>query len=414
MRDTTPLHEVTAAGAPLGHLGQSLVPGGDLLPTALVLALGLGGGLLMIRSGRMRRRAVSAGYFCLVLAVAVLVSLAPARTPDSEAAPAAGSPVQAVFQAGAEAVTVTVVPNRPGTNLVSVTTPKASAGTDRDHLVAGRRWPGSTRTWVTVDLAPGRSSLWVETGGVVGEVELDTGRGEEESRPTLAGPDGPECASAVVGAAAASPEPEQPVTCPADRLSAQDASALGATVRHLRERGEKTIALAEDASPRGAGAGEVVRSEAARAGLRVVGPEEGRHPLVIVSGWSGADRTISGVTGETIEARGTYLAPWLLTAPALKPAAGQLIALRYSPRDPMPMRYVTALARRYPGEQPTAVGYEEWQRALGGVRQAPAQLYAAAVAYLPGSGAGGTGHHGAAGTNWLPDGMITPVTGPMA
>ncbi|MFF0076052.1 hypothetical protein [Streptomyces sp. NPDC005494] len=413
MRDTSTMPEVTAAGAPLGHLGQSLVPGGDLLPTALVLALGLGGGLLMIRSGRMRRRSVSAGYFCLVLAVAVLVSLAPARGPEPVAAPTTGTPVQAVFQAGGEAVTVTVVPNRPGTNLVSVATPKASAGTDRDHLVAGERRPGSTRTWVTVELAPGRSSLWVEAGGVVGEVKLDTGRGEAESRTGLAGPDGPECASAVVGAAAASAG-QLPATCPADRLSGQDASALGSTVRHLRERGEKTLALAEDTSPRGAQAGTVVRSEAAKAGLRVVGPEEGRHPLVIVSGWSGADTTIRRVTEGTIAARGTYLAPWLLTAPALKPAAGQLIALRYSPRDPMPMRYVTALAGRYPGEQPTAAGYEEWQRALGGVRQAPAQLYAAAVAYLPGSGAGGTGHHGAAGTNWLPDGMITPVTGPLA
>ena len=87
--------------------------------------------------------------------------------------------------------------------------------------------------------------------------------------------------------------------------------------------------------------------------------------------------------------------------------AGQIIPLRYDPRGPAAGRYLSALSRRFPGEVPSAAGYEAWQRQLGG-DFAPALMYAAAEVYIPGMPA-----HEHRGADWLTSGMITAVSGPL-
>jgi hypothetical protein len=227
------------------------------------------------------------------------------------------------------------------------------------------------------------------------------------------GADGAECASAAAGALLAGGRPA--AACPADRLEPADADALRAVVRLLAGRGRRTLALAADGSARSVAAAATVRAAAARAGLAVVTPGSGRYPVVVVSGWTGAGRVVTAIGRGRLPAQGAYLAPWLLSTPLLQPGAGQLIALRYAPRDAPPLGYLAALAARLPGVQPSAAGYEAWQRVLHTSASAPPRLYAVAVPYLPGMGAPGdpTQHHHAGPADWLPGGMIIPVTGPL-
>ncbi|MFD9676788.1 hypothetical protein ACFWAO_33445, partial [Streptomyces sp. NPDC059981] len=141
-------------------------------------------------------------------------------------------------------------------------------------------------------------------------------------------------------------------------------------------------------------------------GVSVGGPDGERRPLVVTAGWAGADTAVRDVAAGHTTAEGTYLAPWLFTAPLLSPSAGQLIALRYAPNGPAAVEYLTALGSRLPGEVATAAGYEAWRAARGSAGPAPARLYATAVLYVPGSAGG---HHHEESTSWLPSGMIVPV-----
>jgi hypothetical protein len=95
------------------------------------------------------------------------------------------------------------------------------------------------------------------------------------------------------------------------------------------------------------------------------------------------------------------------------------VALRYDPRDPLPLRYAKALRDAFVGEPATAAGYETWLEAADATADpaadaaagGPVHLYAAAtVSYLPAQFAH---DHGVRG-GWLPGGSITKVTPPLA
>ncbi|WP_055494228.1 hypothetical protein [Streptomyces sp. TP-A0356] len=411
MRTTTSLQVPVAEGfAGPGHLVPSVY--GALVLGALVLSVATALGVVLLRRGALRRRATASGYFagavvCAVLAAASVVAW---RTGQATATEVRGTPVVSQVRLGGTSVPVTVVPNRPGLNLVGIGAADATAGRERGRLTAGRAYPGSDRTWVTVELPPGQSQVWVSAYGATASLAVDTGDRRVRTPTALGGADGPECSGAAVGAAlAGSRTPFD--SCPADRLDPVDAAALRSVVGFLAHRGERGVALADDGSPRAVAAAEVVRAAARRTGLDVARPGTARRPLIVVAGWAGADTAVRDVAAGRITAQGTYLAPWLLTPTLLQPSAGQVIPLRYAPRGNDAMRYLAALGERLPGELPAAAGYDAWRRAHGTTVRSPARLYAVAVPYVPGSG--GAGHHHADGTDWLPGGMIVPVTGPL-
>jgi hypothetical protein len=329
------------------------------------------------------------------------------ENPDTGGTGAPGVPVVRPVDLSGRSVPVVVVPNRPGFNLVGIGEAQAAAGLDRNHLAPGILRPGSTRRWVEVDLPAGASTLWISAGARTGSVRVDTGRSTSGPAATLRGADGPECAAGAVGTVLAARD--KPLTsCPADRLTAADAAALRVTVTFLAQRRERVITLVADDSPRGRAAAHEVRVAAARQRIEVTTSGRSRHPVVIVSGWTGAAAVLRAVAGGDVAAQGTYLAPWLLSEDLLAPSAGQVLALRYAPRDPVPAKYLAALSQRLPGESPSAAGYEAWAEALGNGLQSPVRLYAASEVHVP-----GMPPHQHAGTDWLPGGMIIPVSGPL-
>jgi hypothetical protein len=321
-----------------------------------------------------------------------------------------GVPVVRQVEAAGQ-VSVLVVPNRPGWNLVHVGSDDVLVGATREHLEPARPRPGTSGGWAVVRLPSGRSQVWIQRGVRAAAVAVDTGR---DRSPALdpTGADGPECAGAALGRLAAGVAAPV-VSCPADELSASDAVAVRGIVRFLGQRDQRAVTLVEDSSPRSRAAARVVRSEAARAGMAVASVEHPRGPLVVVSGWARAQAAIRRLAADRARgADGAYLAPWLLHAPLLGAPVAELVALSYSPGDPSPQEYLAALAGSFPGEPASGSGYAAWLAASGTPEKGPVQpvrLFAASHVTVPGPAAGH--QHGDAG--WLPQGTITPVTTPL-
>jgi hypothetical protein len=202
-------------------------------------------------------------------------------------------------------------------------------------------------------------------------------------------------------------------TCPARQLTLADAAALRAMVHFVAGRRVTAISLASDVSQRGIQAAAVVRAAAARDGLPVVAPGvrgapgPARQPLFVTSGWAEAQAFLREVAAGRYAAEGTYLAPWLLNGPLLTIPAGQLLALRFDTRDPMPLRYLDSLTARFPGEPPTGVGFTQWLPSMADGAD-PLRLYAASQLFVPGNQ--DHPHHGA---QWITHGTVTAVTGPL-
>ncbi|MFE1555083.1 hypothetical protein ACFW6V_08830 [Streptomyces sp. NPDC058734] len=385
-----------------------------VLLAAVVLTAALAAGvLLLLRTRLLARRTTATAYFAAAVACAALAGALAPGDGDAAGGRVSAGPLLGSLGLGGQQVPVLVVPNRPGRNLVGVAAAGASAGTDRERLVRGGPRPGSTLTWIPVELPAGPGRVWVSAGGSSAPLAVDTGRAGGNPAPAgLLGADGAECASAAAGAVLGG-SAKAPAGCPSDALTEPDAAALRDTVAFLAGRGVRSLALAGDDSPRGRAAAAEVRAAAARAGIAVEAPDaSARRPLVVTAGWSGAEAAVRDVEAGRTVAEGTYLAPWLLTAPLLSPSAGQLIPLRYAPNSPAAVEYAAALGARLPGEVPTAAGYEAWRAARGAAGPAPAKLYAAAVLYVPGSGgpSAAGGHHHTASASWLPSGMIVPVS----
>jgi hypothetical protein len=322
--------------------------------------------------------------------------------------PQAGTPVVQLADVGGP-IPVVVVPNRPGWNLVHIAaTEGVLVGPDRERLTAAASRPGASGIWAQVRLPAGPTRLWVARDEHITALQLDTGLPGPafNGSPGVAaadftGPDGPECVSAVLGQLAA--ENNAPVTsCPADTLNASDAAALHGTIRFLAQRGYREISLVADGSPRSMAAADVVRADSAAA--RVTIGSQG--PLVVVAGWEAADHTLTTLaTDRQRGADGAYLAPWLLYAPLHETPIAQLVPLSYSPRDPLPQTYVTALQSKFPGEPASASGYLAWRQTHTMKQDGPLRLYAVARISVPGT-ASGHSHGG----GWLPQGTITAVT----
>ncbi|GAA2261933.1 hypothetical protein GCM10010402_16920 [Actinomadura luteofluorescens] len=315
-----------------------------------------------------------------------------------------GVPLLREVDVAGERMPILVTPQRPGWNLVHAGDRPVSVGTSRDPASATSRMPGAPGTWRQVWLPPGRSRINVGSGGRTASITVDTGRGAAAS-PQLR-TDGPECASAALGALVSGGAPPP---CPADRLDTADAAALRATVGFLAGRGVRSVHLVADGSPRSRAAALAVREATARAGMKITTAGANR-PVVLVSGWSKADTALRQMARGSLRGQGAYLAPWLLSAPLLAIPAAQMLPLRFSPRAPDPLRYAAELRARFPDETPTATGYAAWR----GSREDddPPRLYAASlVTFMPSRT---PAQHAHTGTSWLPGGTITVATGPLA
>jgi hypothetical protein len=326
---------------------------------------------------------------------------------QNDAPGAAGVPVVTVVPASGGHLPVLVAPGRPGPNLVYLDGNQAvRVGTDpRDPRPVTQR-PGAGGRWALVELPAGASKLWVS--GV--PIDVDAGHGSP--LPGIAGPDGPECASAALGAALAGSRRTLP-GCPADSLTPGDAESLRGLVRLLAARGVRTLTIAADGSPRSSSAATVLHDSARASGLTIAAAPAADSALVVVSGWAAATATLSDLAtrqrAEVIHSAGTYLAPWLLAAPVLRAGNGAVLPLRFDPRDDAPVHYQLALESAFHTFGPTASGYYEWRAAQGLPEPSGTRLYAASVVSLmPQEFA----HHTPEG-GWLPGGTVVPVTGPL-
>lgn len=348
-RRAAPLVFAAVAVLALVQLALAWLTGAGDVRTSVVLHTGVLLGLVALvwfavaaPRGRWASAALRVG--AALLAMAMLAGTAQAVTlRRPEPTPGVANAVR--LEVGGRVVDVTVVPNLPGWNLVHVDDPDASVG-----LSAGAHqpvWPraGTTGGWVSVHLPPGRSDLWVRSGAATATFFTttgDTGR----SSPVLAGADGPECASALLGRMLVAGTATGGEPCPSDGLDPIDAAALVDLVDAVEA---DRAALITDSSPRGVEAAAAVRVAARATGLTLVPPDTPGVPLVITSGWTdaAADRD-----------RPVYLAPWLLTEPLL--ADGQHIALRYDPNGESFRRYRYELGESYSTQSASAAGYRAW------------------------------------------------------
>ncbi|OIJ86262.1 hypothetical protein [Streptomyces colonosanans] len=427
--------QVTAALTPgRGHLAalDGAAPGGSLVPIAVASVIGVVAVLAMARRNLLPRRYLAASFTVFAVALG-LVAVAALGSGDGDRGTLAaddttaaqdptppGTPVLRTLALGGKQVGVLVVPGRPGLNLVAVGAEDAQAGTTAGTLRPGERRPGSSQSWIPVVLPKGRSTLRISAGGAAGELPVDTGSGAQAPLAALATADGPECAEVALGALVAGER--APLTaCPSDRLAERDATALRATVLFLAARGTRSVGLVSDDSERGRAAAATVRAAAAREGIDVTAPGRATQPLIVTTGWPGATEATLAVEGGRTVAQGVYLAPWLLARSVLTPSAGQLIPLRYTPRRADAMAYVKALTARMPGAYPTGGGYEAWQRVREEEPEPSPRLFAVSVAYVPGGmvavdgekRSGGHHHGGGETADWLPSGMISPISGPL-
>ncbi|WBB53789.1 hypothetical protein [Verrucosispora sp. WMMD573] len=370
----------------------------------LAIALAGAGGLLAGLHHRWRpdRTLLPGQAIALPGVLIAVIATTTVALPASPGHP--GVPLLVTLDTGGRGIPLVVVPQRPGWNLVHVGAEGVSVGLRTDRLSPVGRRPGAANGWALIHLPPGDSRLHIAYGGRTAVVRLDAGAANAGA-PDVSGPDGPECVSAALGAllrGTSSPLER----CPADLLTPSDREDLKTTVAFLAPRAEGAIGVVGDSSARSVAAVATVTAAAQRAGLRVVPAGTGRHPTLVVTGWAEAETAIRDAARGPSATLGTYLAPWLLTASVLRPATGQMLALRFDPRKESVSRYLTELARRFPGEPATVSGYLAWQ---GDRPTGPPRMYAAAAVSLPGPVA----HAGHGRSGFLPGGTVTAVTGPL-
>ncbi len=285
------------------------------LHTGVVLALVALAWFVIARSRIPVRALAAAVASALMLATAQAIVVAPPS-------PAPGVAVATEVDAGSRPVGVVVVPNRPGLNLVHVQATDAAIGLTRNALAPTAPMAGTTGGWATIRLPAGRSTIYVQRDGTTAEFETATA-GASDPLPGLAGPDGPECASALLGEALAHVATELE-RCPAEFLDPRDA-------QELLNLAQPRMTVITDDSQRAKAAVQELR----RAGVEIA-PEGSGAPILVLTGWAGAEK---------IAEPDAILAPWL--------------------EKPTDARYLHTLGTNYPGEQPSAAGHRAWQDARG-------------------------------------------------
>lgn len=332
----------------------------------------------------------------LLVVVAYLAWAALGAIPRPADLPTPGVPLLGT----ASGAPVLVVPQRPGHNLVHL---PGEAVVNGVRAVAR---PGMNGAWADIDLPPGRSTLQISSGGRESTLSVDTGSGTVRTVD-------PECANAALGGLIGGSR--VPVSsCPSDALSTGDAEAVHKLVDFLAGRKIAAITVVGDDSARSKAAAAVVRA----AGIPVFDTEQPNSALVIVSGWSTAADELSKVAVEQTRKptfiNGIYLAPWLLTAPLLTSVVSSAIPLRFDPRDPQTLAYTVALANAFPGETGSIGGLDEWLAARGQRSDPSVRLYASAQVDAMPMDNTMDGMEMAYPGQWVPNGTIVPISGPLS
>jgi hypothetical protein len=354
-----------------------------------------------------------------VLAVAAAAALAALAPPPP--APAAGQPLLRPVRLGGRPLAVLVTPMRPGANLVHLTgqgdvplpTVTARAGDGPARPLTAR--PGAAGGWATVNLPAGSATLELAAGPDTASVPVDTGHAPAPAdSAALAGPGGPECASAATGAVLAGGRVAP--RCPSLALSPSDAGSLRAAVAFLAAHGVTTLDVAADGSPRGRAAEQVVRAQAGASRLAVSAAPGPDDTLLLLTGWDRAPHELRALAARVTDGSrgGVVLAPWLATAPVLGQAASELVPLTFDPGQSQARAYTRALSTALPGEAASPSGYLAWSAALGTPPAGPPAFFGATRTPPPG-GAGQDGGPGGQGQGsrqpdtggWYPAGTVT-------
>ncbi|MGE3663701.1 MAG: hypothetical protein AB7G09_20685 [Pseudonocardia sp.] len=455
---------VLAAGAGLAQLALTGPPAGfDVTHTGYGLA-GLaqaGIPLLVAATWPAAERlpaARPATVFVVAAVLAVVAASVPATLPPPAAAPEPGRPSARPAELPGRHLAVLVAPMRPGPNLVHLAAAERVLGEPTDgqhHGVSGEpahghdhggpatpavsftvdaggaevplaARTGATGLWAVLDIPSGTDRITVTESGIDGApgryaadvpVDVGTSTGDPALTAALTGPDGPECASALLGGLLAGQDTTAPSQCPSQTLTSADAGALRDTVTFLADREIAGLALVADDSARGRAAAELVRTEAAARDLPVRDGVPG-DTLLVVSGWSQAPPVLGRAEALARETAtgGIVLAPWLLSGPVLAAASAEVLALPFDPGETAARHYGARVAAAFPGDGPSAAGYLAWLQAGGSGGPLPprAAFYGAAPVNVPMGMAGmdhgpGSGSPGA----WYPSGAVVPISPPL-
>jgi hypothetical protein len=373
----------------------------------------------------------------VVLAVALAATVATVAAPP--AAPVPGQPLLRPLALGGHRVAVLVTPMRPGLNLVHLGDPSGagnSSGAGMGQMAMGQVTSpapttftisaggtpvsvtpraGAPGRWAVLNIPSGTRALTItgtdDTGGTVsGTVPVDVGSapGDRARAQVLAGPDGPECASATLGAltAGATPAPG----CPSQQLTAGDAAILSNTVAFVARHRITSLGLIADGSARSVAAASLVRAQAARWHLGIVPNPSPRDTVIIVSGWAAAPAEVRGLIAHINSGAtgGVVLAPWLAIAPVLSQASSETVALRFNPQQQLVREYTTTLSAVFPGETPSPAGFLAWAAHTNPAALGPVHFYAAAQVNVP---MGPMDDMSASGEpdDWYPGGSVVPI-----
>jgi hypothetical protein len=238
----------------------------------------------------------------------------------------------------------------------------------------------------------------------------------------LTGPDGPECASGLLGGLVAvssvgrtPAETNLAAQCPSQALTTADADALRDTVTFLAGRGITGLNLVSDGSPRGVAAADLVRAQAASSNLPIRPVGAPTDTLLVVSGWSAAVPALTDAVARSADepAGGIVLAPWLLASGVISAAPSEVLPLTFNPGESPARQYGATVAAVFPGEGPSTAGYLAWLRAggAGAPLEPRATFYGAAPVDVP-MGMDDM-HMGGNPGDWYPTGTIVPISPPV-
>jgi uncharacterized membrane protein len=419
------------AGFDLLHTGYGLLTVAATVLSAAVTATWL----LVVRPvGRPRAAELSRLAACGVV-LALLATATLATLPRPAAAPDPGRPLLRPLDLGLRHLAVLVVPMRPGLNLVHIgdagdgaavpsghqhgaapapVVPRGLTVSTGGHPVEVASRAAAPGGWAVVDIPAGADQLTVAGDGTTAVVPIDVGTepADPQLQQQLAGPDGAECASALLGGLMAGPAVPAPTECPAQELTASDAAALDDTVTFLAGRGITALDLVTDSSPRGVAAADRVRARAAALRLPISSTPVATDTRLVLSGWEQA-RTALADGG--VVAGGTVLAPWLLTGRVLEAASSEVLALTFNPQSLDPRQYATTVATAFPGESPSAAGYLAWAAVRNSPLDARVSFYGAAPVNVPMGGPMDDMPMGGSGPQaWFSGGAIVPINPPLA
>ncbi|MCU1650684.1 MAG: hypothetical protein JWQ60_1833 [Pseudonocardia sp.] len=429
-------YDMLHTGYGLAALTQAIVP---LLVTATWLVIGRPAG--RVRVGELSRLCAG-GVVVAVAAAAVLATL-----PHPAAAPVPGRPLARPVELPFQHLAVLVAPMRPGPNLVHIAATPAVAGSQaagHHHGVPAPTGPAGTITvsaggaavpvvarpgapggWAVLDIPAGVDRITVTDDGSPATVPVDVGDDPAEPalQQALTGPDGPECASALLGGLVAGSTAGRDgagptantAECPSQRLAAADGDALRDSVTFLAGRRVTGLNLVSDDSPRATAAAELVRAQAASLRLPVRDVGVPTDTLLVVSGWSAAVPALRQAVARSADepAGGIVLAPWLATGAVISAAPSEVLPLLFNPGESPARQYGATVAAVFPGEGPSTAGYLAWLRAggAGGPLDGRATFYGAAPVDVP-MGMDDMDMGGNPG-DWYPTGTIVPINPPV-